>query len=758
MYLSILAFVAGSVFAANAPMIFIHGHYVLFLGLLALAGMWYRLLRVVSCALLGILFSQYLGFQYLQGILPKALEGKEIVVEGRVSSLPKEAPGHIRFEFEQLRSKGNFVSKRVVLNWYYQNAIPSLRPGDTWQFVVKLNQPHGVVNRGLFNVETWLLTRNIYAQGYIRKSVKNKRVQQSRFHQLHHQIRYRLRALIESRLMPDRERGLIIALMIGDSAQIDTDTWKILSQTGTNHLLIISGLHIGFVAGIFLYLFSLKPVGLKRSASVSMTMSMTLCYGLLAGMGLPVQRALLMVIIGLSAIHFKRRVPLLLVFLYALLIVTLVNPFSALSAGYWLSFGAVASLVFAFGGRPNYLNNAEGKIKSALTTQLVIFVLMSPILIYWINQFSLIGIFVNILAIPFVAFIIVPLLLLATPLLLLELTLANVILDSAHYLLQHFMTFVEFFANLRLVYSHSSSNLIDIIVACLGGVVFLLPRGLVPRYLALVLFVPLFLPRVTEMESGDLVIKILDVGQGLSVIVETRRHLVVYDTGPSYGNGMEAGSRIVSPAIQRLGRKQIHTLIVSHGDSDHAGGLDGLLRQHKIQQVFAGEPELILHAGNVRSCHQGVSWTLDEVGFSFVNPRFVTEVGRNNKSCVLMIKAGDYHVLLPGDIESIMEQSLTDSSLVGVNLLVSPHHGSLTSSSPGFLNRLMPEVVVVSAGYNNKFGHPNKRIVRRYQHRGMRMINTAESGEVVVKFLGGKVVYESTRNAYPRFWYERLAL
>lgn len=754
MYLPILAFVVASILAANAPAIYINGYTAVALGLCALIGTRYGSIRVISGGIFGFIFCQYLSLQYVYEMLPKSLEGKEMLIEGRVISLPKEEEGHTRFEFELLQSEGNFTAKRIVLNWYFHNAVSTPRPGEVWRFLVKLNRPRGVVNAGLFNVETWLLTRNIYAQGYIRESIDNKRVRHSVHHQFHHRIRLVLRELVEARLPPDRERGLIIALMIGDSAQIDKKTWEILSKTGTNHLLIISGLHVGFVAGIFFYLFSLKPFGISRGLIVFSTALMTLCYGLLAGMGLPVQRALVMVIIGLGAVHFRRNVPLVLILLYALLIVTLVNPFSSLSPGYWLSFGAVASLVFAFSGRTAYLQDLRGKIESALTTQLVIFIMMSPILLYWIHQFSIVGFLVNLVAIPFVALVIVPLLLLATPLLLLDVFFANIILDFTHYLLHIFVRFLEYFSDFQWVYYQHSVNLVEILLACFAGLILLFPKSLVPKWLVLVLFLPLFIPSSTKLKSGDLVLKVLDVGQGLSVLIQTKNHIVVYDTGPIYGNGIEAGTRIVSPAIQSLGRGGIHSLIVSHGDSDHSGGFKGLQKRHRIYQLFAGEPGLITEAEKVLSCHKGQTWHLDGVNFSFLNDSASSGVNRNNKSCVLMVKAGNFKVLLPGDIELTKEALLLNSPLVGVNLLVSPHHGSLTSSSPGFLNRLMPEVVVVSSGYKNKFGHPHKRIVKRYENRGARVMNTAESGEILVKFIDGMVKYESARNNHPRFWYQ----
>ncbi|MFT5209159.1 MAG: competence protein ComEC [Flavobacterium sp.] len=754
MYLPILAFVIASILAANAPTIYINGYYTVVLCLCALIGTRYDSIRTISGGILGFIFCQYLGLQYVHQILPTSLEGKEMLVEGRVLSLPKEGQGHTRFEFELLQSEGNFTAKRIVLNWYFHNAVSAPRPGEEWQFLVKLNRPRGVVNEGLFNVETWLLTRNISAQGYIRESTDNKRLKHPTHHQLHHRLRLVLRELVEARLPPDRERGLIIALIIGDSAGIDKETWEILSKTGTNHLLIISGLHVGFVAGIFFYLFSLKPLRMNRSLVVFFSVLMTICYGLLAGMGLPVQRALVMVIIGLGAVHVRRKVPLVLILLYALLIVTFVNPFSSLSPGYWLSFGAVTSLVFAFSGRPAYVQGLRGKMESALRTQWVIFIMMSPILLYWIHQFSIIGFLVNLVAIPFVALLIVPLLLLATLLLLLDFAFANFLLDFTYYLMQMFVSFLEYFGDLQWVYYQHSVKRMEILLACLGGAILLFPKGLVPKWLVLVLFLPLFLPSSSELKPGDLVLKVLDVGQGLSVLIQTKKHIVVYDTGPIYGNGIDAGTRIVSPAIQTLGRKQIHSLIVSHGDSDHSGGVEGLLEQHLIYQFFAGEPEPSSKVGKVLRCHKGQTWNLDGVNFSFLNDSTSGGVNRNNKSCVLMIKAGAFKALLPGDIELTKEASLLNSALVGVNLLVSPHHGSLTSSSPGFLNQLMPEVVVVSSAYKNKFGHPHRRIIERYENRGARVLNTAESGEILIKFIDGIVQYESERNKHPRFWYQ----
>jgi len=756
MYLVILAFVAAVSISVLSPLVFaVNGLLACALFCVLCCSIFPRL-RVVTSAVLGMVFAQLFAGDSLENWLSEDLQGRQMWVEGYVISLPKERARNTRFDFEVVRSQFGYKARKVSLSSFHHAAPVLPLPGEKWRFVVKLDKPHGTFNPRLFDFEAWQFSRQISAVGYIRDSIENKRLMASGWNQYHHQLRYKIRSAVTSILPDDRVRGLVVALLIGESSQIDRSTWDILSNTGTNHLLIISGLHVGLVAALIY--FCLK---LLSSVIPSFTRFLTLFslapiffYCLMAGMGLPVQRALIMIALGMFVLQLKRNVPVFLVLLYALCVVVLLNPYSSLAAGYWLSFGAVASLIFAFSGRGYKLHKLKDKVLKSVQTQWVIFVGMAPLLIFWLHQFSLVGFIVNLIAIPFIAIFIVPILLFALFCLFVMPWAAPFTLSLAHFLLHYFMRFLDYFSELDWVYHQGVTSLLALAIALLGSMILMLPRGMIPRWLGLILFLPLILPQTSGLEEGDVRVKVLDVGQGLSVIIETQNHIVVYDAGPQWGSDVDAGERIVYPVLKTMGHRLIHTLIISHSDLDHAGGLKGLRRKATVLQYFTGEPE----TNGGLHCDKSRQWHLDGVEFSFLNGPKDDSLKGNDKSCVLLVTAGKYgehgayRIMLPGDIEAQMEERLAKHYLPAVNLLVAPHHGSLSSSTPGFLNRLHPEIIVISAGFHNKFRHPSSRVTERYRLREMNVLNTATHGAISILYQGGKVKVDTARQSNPRLW------
>ncbi|HIG40459.1 MAG: DNA internalization-related competence protein ComEC/Rec2 [bacterium] len=716
-------------------------------------GLMFPRLRLLCGFVLGITFSLNAAHHAEQNRLSVELQGENILIEGYVRSLPQIRTGSVKFIFQIVDSRAKNAKLApclISLSWYSRGSARLPRPGEKWRLLVRLVRPHGSINTGLFNYEGWLLANGISATGYVREDVRNRLITTAGFNSLHHQVRRKLRHIIKTRLPDDSIRGVLLALMIGESAQISKSVWQTLSDTGTNHLMIISGLHIGLVAGIVLGLcrILIRPITRYWQPLAGLSaLGLTFIYGSIAGLGLPVQRALVMVAIGLLGLLVRRNIPVWLMFMYALLAVTVINPFASLGAGYWLSFGAVASLIFVFSGRREGADGLIEKLRALIKTQWVVFVAMAPLLICWVMQVSLVAFIVNLIAIPIVGICIVPTLLLCLPLLLIGIEPGFVLLELAYQLLGWFIESLRWVADFDLVFRKPSTNLLFVALASLGSLILLLPKGLVPRWPGLVLLLPLITTLESTVPPGEVVVNVLDVGQGLSVVIKTRQHVVVYDAGPAFGAGFDAGEQIVAPSVRLQGSNEIHTLVVSHSDIDHAGGVRGLERQLTVRQKITGHT-----TGSTLGCRLGQDWQLDQVRFSILLGNL--EASDNNQSCVLLVEANDFAMLLPGDIEAFSEEILTQLELPFIDIMVAPHHGSLSSSTPAFLNHVNPSLIIVSAGYLNRFQHPHPRVLARYQARDIGILNTATSGAITVTTAGGLKI-ESARSKYRRFWFDK---
>jgi len=271
---------------------------------------------------------------------------------------------------------------------------------------------------------------------------------------------------------------------------------------------------------------------------------------------------------------------------------------------------------------------------------------------------------------------------------------------------------------------------------------------------------------------GGLWMTVLDVGQGLAVVVQVQvsgqHKTLVYDTGPSSGDRFNAGDAIVAPYLKTQGIKRIDKLVVSHSDNDHAGGATALLKAFPVKQFIVGEALAFDH-DDVRQtdCNQLPDWQWEDVRFQFLfNP--ISELARsaqqnvkarinnNNQSCVLVIRYHDQTILIPGDIESPVEHSLLQDPALpsDITLLIAPHHGSNTSSTNAFVAQLHPQTVVFSAGYRSRYGHPHPLVQTRYREIGSRAYTTAETGQLQFVWDGeGRLRVSAMRFDQPRYWF-----
>ncbi|MFT5014666.1 MAG: competence protein ComEC, partial [Dinoroseobacter sp.] len=710
MYFTLVLFSVGAILICYLPILPAQADSFLFgvSGLLALAR---PATRPIAGLCIGLLYGAYIAHAWQEQLVPKILEGVPLTINGQVSNLPVERSRGWRFQVMVL--EGPLIGRKISLAWYEKEPP---RAGDVWRLDVRLNRPRGMVNVGLFDYEGWMLSQSIHGTGYVLNNRNNQRISQSSILNRYQGLRQEISRAADKFVAESPARGMVLALLVGDSSQLSPQVWQTLAATGTNHLMIVSGLHVSLVTAM---LFWLARRFTTRSIAVALALFGALCYGLLTGFGLPVQRALAMSSIGLLVLTGQREPSVWRALILALAGVLAVNPFSPLAAGFWLSFSAVAGLLAGFAGT-SWLR--QSKIYALVKTQWFALVATFPMLLCWVFQVSFISVLANFFAVPFVTILIVPLMLLITVLLMLGSSplidlLSMELLGVVATCLEQLLRFLEVLAELDWVLYKPASLGWPLALAILGSLTLLLPIRSAPRWIGLIFYLPLLTLAEVSRKGEAFRVDILDVGQGLSVIVSTGEFTILYDAGPAAGR-FDAGAQVVLPALRRLGASRIDLFVVSHGDNDHAGGAESIRQRLPVLETVSEQQGL--------DCRRPRKWHFSSTTGGNLTVKLFTPgaahhlENRNNLSCVLLIESPFARVLLPGDIEAAAEFSLVTGGIGPVDLLVSPHHGSASSSTPMFINRVNPAWVVHSAGYMNRFGHPNNVILNRYDNRGIR--------------------------------------
>lgn len=718
----------------------------------------------VLCAsfVFGFFWAAVYGHLQLANGLEPELEGEEVLLEGVVSSLPEYQSGRLRFLFApdaaSLDGTPVVVPPRLRLSWY-KNYPPNLKPGQHWRLRVKLKRPWGMMNPGGIDYEAWLFEQGIRAKGYVRRSADNQLLTDTPWQVPLQRLRFSLLQQLQQALDEQPAAGVIIALALGVRDGISADQWQVFQATGTNHLVAISGLHVGLVASLMFFL----SQGLWRrcarcclilpasKAAALVALAGGVGYAALAGFSLPTQRAVLMLVVVLGANLLQRPVTSSRVLLLALWLVLLWQPTAILSAGFWLSFTAVAVILFGMNGRvnPGGLWWRWGRVQGLVTLGLL------PLLLLFFGKGSLSAPLANLLAVPLVAFIIVPLTLLGTLLLPLWhdaavqlLQLAAILVDKGWPALSWLTThFPPIF---------SAAPGWTLAPALLGVIWLLMPRGWPQRSIGAALMLPLLLLHPVGPPTGAAEVTLLDVGQGLSVVVRTRHHAMVFDTGPHYRSGFNTGDAVLLPFLKAKGISRLDTLIISHGDNDHIGGARALLRGIITDQVLTSVPHKMAWVTN-QPCRTGQRWQWDGVDFTMIHPDRLTRMARgNNDSCVLKVTAGTDSVLLTGDIEAGAERELLeDKAPLQAQVLVAPHHGSKTSSTEAFIEAVKPEWVLYPVGYRNRYGFPRPEIAQRYQRSGAEALQSYRSGAITFTLGQGPIRPQCYRQHAIRYWHSR---
>ncbi len=730
---------------------------------------WRALRFLVLCLALGCGFawSSWRAQWRLADELPMTSELREVEVVGVVADLPQPLDRGLRFLFA-VESSDAPVPARVQLSWYPprsgQGQVPDLRPGERWRLTVRLRRPHGFVNPHGFDYEAWLLARNVRATGYVRTEGGNERLADFvpapmyLVHRTRDAVRTRFAAALDERAYA----GILVALAVGDQRAIAQEHWDVFRKTAVAHLVSISGLHVSLVALIG---GAVTGWGWRRAAWLALripTRKAAVCgglvaaalYALLAGLGLPTQRALLMLAVAAIALMVGREASGSRVLTAALLCVLVVDPWAALSPGFWLSFGAVGVILYVLGGR---IGPSRGW-HSAMRIQLAMTLALTPALLILFDAFSIVSPVANVLAIPLVSFLIAPLALLAIVVPLPQ------ILEVAHWLTGLMMRWLEWLAAQPFALWEQPSAPALLSVAAIVAVAWLLlPRGVPSRHAALLAFAPMLMWSPMRPEAGTFRLVVLDVGQGLAIHVQTAAHDMIYDAGPRYGPVADAGSRVLLPYLAGSGVERVTRMVISHGDNDHAGGAASLFAGVPIHELLHGlEPEhalLRMHGLRARPCQAGDVWRWDGVRFEVLHPepRDDPSGKTNDMSCVLRISADGGAVLLAGDIEAPVERSLIARAgrALASDVVVVPHHGSRSSSTPGFVHAVGAVHAIHAVGNLNQFRHPHPSVWARWAGAGARNWRTDAQGAIVVDVGKGGVQVESQRERAPRYWHGR---
>lgn len=755
-----------------------------------------NLCNLLFAGLLGFVWAANFAAIRLSDELPTDSQQKNIIIVGVVASLPEVTERGERFKFDvekiltpQATVNQVKVPQHISLNFYrdMRSARPENGPsqfnhfhaGERWQFTVRLKRPHSTYNPHGFDFEAWALAENIRATGSIHNKSGYKKLTQFVWRPSY--VVENLREKIGNRISQVLENkpyaGVIRALVVGDDSQISSENWNVFLRTGINHLVSISGLHITLLAGLA---FAIAGFVWRRMPSLVMRMptrkaatiaglAVAIVYALLAGMSVPTQRTLLMLISFALALLLGKNLAISRALAIAVLVVVVMDPWAVIAPGFWLSFGAVALIAYITVGRLKSLT----VFKTTVHTQWAITLGLLPLLIAMFGQASIISPIANAFAIPVISLLVVPLAILGS------LIPVDFILHAAYFVLEVCMQGLVYLSSLP-TWQQAAPPIWALILAMLGVVWLLLPRGFPQRWLGFILLLPLFYVSPPSIVEGEMRATVLDVGQGLAVVIKTKNHTLLYDAGPRFSTQSDAGSRIVVPFLRGVGIKKLDGFIVSHDDIDHSGGAASVLAQLPVNWLMSSFDTGEVSTKKSMRCFAGQTWRWDKVKFEVLSPAFEgyqnANIKDNNRSCVVKVSSQFGSLLLTGDIEKEAENALLahalqpnnhaasgnpalthfKSDVLKSNVLIAPHHGSKTSSTREFVQAVGAQHVIFTVGYLNRFKHPKPLIEKRFEESGALIYRSDYQGALTLDFSQtNNMSVNALRQSQPRYWQDK---
>lgn len=667
----------------------------------------------------GLCWAWAFHHQALAQRLAAQYDGRVITLEGQIAALPEQTDTGWRFQLGSVQvSDGGEVLPDLRMHWWGGEPVAA---GEFWRFETRLRRPRGMSNPGTFDYEAWLYASGTGGLGSVRSGTRVSVPAMQPW-------RDSLHASFTAALEPVPRGGRLLALLLGDKSSLNNADWEVLQATGTSHLMVISGLHVGILALTVFWLtrrllslgrFSWDWPQLWLSAPVALVAAGL--YAWLAGFAVPVQRALFMCVLVCLTQLVSRRPSALLIWLSVLVLVVVLNPAAPLRAGFWLSFVAVGLLIFGLGGRL-----AQRGIWARWgRAQWVIYLGLWPWLVLWGMPSSLSAFLVNLVAIPCISLLILPVALFGA---LLEALFGWPLpLQWSAIALDWLFSSLQWVAGFSPLLHFAFPGWLAWLTAVFGTLVLLSPLARLLWLPAALCILPLLWPAVTRPPVGTVQLTVLDVGQGLAVHLQTARRDLLYDAGARLSSGFDLGEAVVAPALQADGVDRLDMLLISHADNDHAGGALAITRRLQVARVVSGEPERLPADLMAEPC-LGQRWEWDGVQFELIPSGRLVDAA-NDRSCVLQIGNGQSGVLLPGDIRRSGEYQML-AKLKSASVLLAPHHGSISSSSYAFIRKVEPQWVVFSSGSHNRYAHPHEKVVARYRELSAEPVYTAASGAV----------------------------
>jgi len=713
--------------------------------------------RWIAATLMACCWSLW-NFQLrLDDRLDPTLAGQILPVRGVISSMPQSFGDYVSFRFDPqpgaLPTTTNLrLPRTLLLRWYEE--WPELHAGQFWHFELLLKPPWGPVNFQGPDREQWLFAAGIGGVASVRSGRLEAGTQANgtRLTVLRESI-YRA---IGQHLAGQPTVGIVQALAVADRSGLTSDHRQILSLTGTSHLLAISGLHIGLAAAGGMMLMRglgwLLPLPLRVRIFPWLVLASgalaAAIYSALAGFGVPTLRALAMLLVILTSISARRASHPVRGWLVALTAVLLIDPFAPLLAGFWFSFLAVAALLWFFVPR----RGLRAGWRTPVLAQAAVMLVILPASATWFQGFSWIGYAANLVAIPLVSFGVVPLVLGGVIAWALSEPVAGLLWSIAGHVSGLVVAFLGQMAALQgQLTPLTTPTRFEALAALLGACLLLLPHGIPARWLGLFLLAPLFLPPPQRADEGGMELEILDVGQGTAVLLRAADRVLLYDSGPGDGAGRDTVSSAIAPAVVRWGSGIPDRVIISHGDLDHAGGLETLRRLYPSTSYRGNLPQ---RPTDMEECRIPLAWTWQDTVFRVLHPSPGLPYLGNDSSCVLSIQRAGRRILLSGDISATVEARLLSGGLLQPSdVLLVPHHGSLSSSSAELIELVRPRLAVATASLGNRFGFPRPEVRERYVAAGVPFWSTGECGALrVLLDADGSLRASSARLQRPALW------
>jgi len=773
----LLSFFLGAILSLFLPIVPALFYVILFLSV-AVCVFCLKKWRRFSGLFFGAAWLLFNGLQYDalwqdNAIDKNRIHKKVILVRGKVASLPSHKQGVSRFNLiiEQLDKEP--MKKPITVRLAWRQATIRPKQGQYLQLKVKIKPAHGFANPGTFSYQTWLRQKQIIATGYVVKSKINQILESNV--KLRQQLVDRL-----SLLLPDSHiSAMALALAFGERNQITPQQWQVLKTTGTQHLIAVSGLHLGLIAG-FTFTFAIflmrglvclglflasrftRFAGLNgKVIALILSSMMALFYAYLAGFSLPTIRALIMLLLYCGARCLGLRLGLIRWLLLAVFLIILFVPFSLISLSFWLSLYAVSLIFLLLWRFSSFLSKGSKSlrfIKSLLLIQLGLSLFMLPLVAVFNLQLPLISLPANLLAVPWMSFTAIPLCLLSVLALPISESLSLILLDLAIASLEAIWLWLKYLTEI----SWAAINISSLQLLVLSCVVSLLLVGLIGANVKRVL-VPLTgsclvliasLYQETRSDQGWQA-NLMDVGHGLAVVIERHGKAILYDTGASYPSGFNMAEAVILPYLQYQGIAALDKLFISHGDNDHAGGLTKLTDNMPVETLVGNG----LFPRESIGCRRGEQMIWQGLTLRVLwPPKAAVEEGRdkrqrNDDSCVIQISDGVNRLLLTGDISHKVEGVLQRQASIKSHVLIAPHHGSKTSSSRGFIGAVAPNMALFSTGHLNRWKMPNTDVLKRYQDAHINTLNTAEAGMIRVRFSRDNIRVEGYRLDIWPFWF-----